>query len=274
MFQSFYLFDFILFRRHAFYPIKTMVLAHSTLSESLNSILKISTNSICPMKFGIIFASNFHQFSCLFRHRFSHRFVHPFLIKKQWFGHPFWHMLIAFGNIFRCFFGIYFCINFLMPFFRTFGSLWATLGRLFGFLIENGHQNGTHFAPGDHLLHSRGHPGLLQKRIRSPTSILDGFLMDLGWILDGFWMDLGWILHGFWMDLGWISTKLWTDFGCILEAFYILRFIPVGSPSSPSPLTLQQISCPSRPFLFYFGVGGMRRSLKLIRKVMAPTPGK
>ena len=184
-------FHFLFFRRHAFYPIKTMVLAHSTLSESLNSILKISTNSICPMKFGIIFASNFHQCSYLFRHRFSHRFVHPFLIKKQWFGHPFWHMLIAFGNIFRCFFGIYFCINFLMPFFRTFGSLWATLGRLFGFLIENGHQNGTHFAPGDHLLHSQGHPGLLQKRIRSPTSILDGFLMDLGWILASFLKDFG-----------------------------------------------------------------------------------
>ena len=39
------LFDFLLFRRHAFYPMKTMVLTHSTLSENLNSILKHIKNN-------------------------------------------------------------------------------------------------------------------------------------------------------------------------------------------------------------------------------------
>ena len=37
--------DFLLFRRHAFYPMKTMLLAHSTLSENLKSILKNIKNN-------------------------------------------------------------------------------------------------------------------------------------------------------------------------------------------------------------------------------------
>ena len=81
-FSSF--FDFLLFRRHAFYPIKTMVLAHSTLSENLNSILKKHQQIKKILKFRTIFALKFHEFSWLFRHRFSPRFFHWLLIVFWW----------------------------------------------------------------------------------------------------------------------------------------------------------------------------------------------
>ena len=60
MFQTFFFFHFLLFRRHAFYHIKTMVLAHLTPSESLNSILKNIKKIENPIKLRSIFASNFH----------------------------------------------------------------------------------------------------------------------------------------------------------------------------------------------------------------------
>ena len=99
----------------------------------------------------------------------------------------FWNLLAYFSLLFRHIF-LHRLLDALFP---DFWLPLGYLGRLLGFLIENGRQNGTRFAPGDHLFRSWGQPGLLQKRIRSRTLILDGFLMDLGWNFHGFRMDLG-----------------------------------------------------------------------------------
>ena len=152
----FLFFDFILFRRHAFYPIKTMVLAHSTLSENLNYILKTNQqyqiSSQCRYHFRIEFSSIFMTFSAsistsIFSSNFNGKWLQNGSKKHP--GNPSKSMLFAtlsesrfldafwspFGPPFGFPFGsLWSLLGFLW---LTFGSLWLTFGALwlpFGFL--------------------------------------------------------------------------------------------------------------------------------------------
>ena len=80
-FSSF--FDFHLFRRYAFYPIKTMVLAHSTLSENLNSISNIIKIYQMSYQFRHHFRIDFSSLFMFFRHRFSNR-LFPSIFDGKW----------------------------------------------------------------------------------------------------------------------------------------------------------------------------------------------
>ena len=134
------------------------------------------------LHFRIEFSSNFMTFSAsIFTSICSSTFYQKTMILAS--------VLAYFGNLLASFslpFRHIFLHRLLDALFPDFWLHLAHLGRLLGFLIENGRQNGTRFAPGDHLFHSWCQPGLLQKRIRSRTLILDGFLMDLGWTFHGF----------------------------------------------------------------------------------------
>ena len=54
---------FLLFGRHAFYTVNTMVFTHSALAENLNSALEKTKVINFSINFETVFASNFHQFS-------------------------------------------------------------------------------------------------------------------------------------------------------------------------------------------------------------------
>ena len=129
-----FFFDFLLFRRHAFYPIKTMVLTHSTVSENLILILKYIKKIRSPLNVGTIFASNFHQFPCLFQHRFSHRFFRCFFMENGSqigdFGDHFCDFLMTFFGLRAKIVPGSILVTFLAPFWTPFGSLWAPFGSL------------------------------------------------------------------------------------------------------------------------------------------------
>ena len=134
---------------------------------------------ICPIKieFRIEFSSNFKTFSAsIFTSICSSTFYQKTMMLASVLA-CFWKLLVSFSLPFRHIF-LHRLLDALFP------DFWFPLGHLgptFSiFLSKMVAKTAPISLQGDHLFHSRGHPGLLQKRIRSPASILDGFLMDLG----------------------------------------------------------------------------------------------
>ena len=138
-FRIFSLFYFLFFRRHAFYSIKTMVLAHSTLSDNLNSISslinKYQKSYQCRYHFHIDLSSIF----MFFRHRCSHRFFHRFLkenaSKNGWFpralhpGAPFSRPFPKI-DLWTHFWSPFALGSLLAPFWLPLASFWLSFGSL------------------------------------------------------------------------------------------------------------------------------------------------
>ncbi len=155
-------------------------------------------------------------------------------------------------------FGILFCIDIWMAFFRIFLSFWVTWADFFALLDQKGSPRGLQ----KHLACSPfWHPGAAPRPKASKTSPKALKISSValktgpratckGSFFNGCWLNVERILDSFWMHLVWI----WNRYFMILERIYTFERIPVECFRAYSHI---DITSPS--IKYYDGVGGMRR---------------